>query len=119
MQKFGVGIDMEEVTRFGKLDRLKNRRFFERIFTEKEMDYCFSKKDPSPYLAARFCGKEAVVKALGSIGIHKIGYLKIEITNTTKGVPQVILHTKEKNFHIQISISHARGYAIACAIVFK
>lgn len=113
-----MGIDIEEVARFRKLDRLENRRFFERIFTDKEMKYCFSKKDPAPYLAARFCAKEAVVKALGNMGIHKVAYSKIEIITDANGAPRAILHARKRKFQIQVSLSHARDYAIACAIVF-
>jgi len=113
----GIGVDIEEVVRFRTLDRARHKRFFEQIFTKREIEYCLSKKDPAPHLAARFCGKEAVVKALAGVGIHKVSRRDIEITNTSKGVPRIILHTKHKDLKIQVSISHARDYAIAFVII--
>ena len=112
-----IGIDIEEVARFRKLNRLEDRRFFERIFTKREMDYCFLKKDPAPHLAGRFCAKEAIIKALASMGIHTIARNAIEIINTAKGVPKVVVLKRGKKLKIQISISHARDYALACAVV--
>ena len=115
----GVGVDIEYIDRFRMLNKVRHRSFLKMIFTKKEQSYCFSRKDPAPHLAARFCAKEAIVKALGSMGIHKVAYSKIEIVKNAKGVPQVIFHIKGKKFQIQISISHARDYAIACAVILQ
>lgn len=114
-----IGIDIEEVARFRKLDRLRNRRFFERIFTAGEMKYCFSKKDPAPYLAARFCAKEAVIKALAGLEIHKMPYRDIEVLNTAKGAPKVRIHSKRKMATVAVSLSHTAEYAIAFAIAYR
>lgn len=117
MEKFGVGVDIEDITRFARLNRRKNRRFLERIFTRNELAYCFAKKNPSPHLAARFCGKEAVIKALASFGVRIVPYYAIEILHDTNGIPKVILPTRYKRLVVQISLSHARDYAIAVSIV--
>ncbi|MDO8505592.1 MAG: holo-ACP synthase [bacterium] len=112
----GVGVDIERIDRFRMLDRVTHYSFLERIFTRKEQDYCFSKKDPAPHLAARFCAKEAVVKTLAGIGIHKVSRRDIEIINTSKGVPRIRLHTKYKDLKMQVSMSHAGDYAVAFVI---
>lgn len=112
-----IGVDIEDIARFRKLDRLRDRRFFERIFTKREMKYCFSKTDSAPHLTARFCAKEAVIKALGGMGIHRVPYSKIEIVNTSKGVPRVILHSRGEKLQIKVSLAHAHDYAMACAVI--
>ncbi len=117
LENIGLGVDIEEIARFRSLDRIRNRRFLEKIFTPRELKYCFSKKDPAPHLAVRFCGKEAMIKALASMEVHKIAYHKIEIINILNGVPKVLLHMKGKAPKIQISLSHTHDYAMACALV--
>ena len=57
-----IGVDIESVDRFKEHD--KNGSFLKRIFTNKELEYCFSFTDFAQHLAVRYSGKEAVVKAL-------------------------------------------------------
>ena len=63
----GVGIDLLDVERF---ERALSRRprLAERLFTPAERDYAASRARPAMHLAARFCAKEAVAKALGLTG---------------------------------------------------
>ena len=109
----GVGIDIEEVARFRACDPQRQKTFYQKIFTDKEIRYCMSKKDPYPHFTARFCAKEAVTKALG----RTLFSLKnIEITNDAKGRPSV--HIKEKNadYEVAVSLSHTKQYATAIAL---
>ena len=48
--------------------------FLNKIYTENELDYCFSNAQPARHLAARFCAKEAVVKALSNILNKNLSY---------------------------------------------
>lgn len=59
----GVGIDLLEVER---LERALARRprLAERLFCPGELAYARGRARPARHLAARFCAKEAVVKAL-------------------------------------------------------
>ena len=60
----GVGIDLLEIAR---LERALERRpnLAVRLFTESERAYAAARARPGQHLAARFCAKEAVAKALG------------------------------------------------------
>ena len=60
----GVGLDLLEIER---LERALERRprLAERLFTGAERAYAEGKARPAMHLAARFCAKEAVAKALG------------------------------------------------------
>ena len=62
-----VGVDLIEIPRIARA--LERPGFRERCFTEAERAYCDSKPNPPQHYAARFAGKEAVGKALGS-GVH-------------------------------------------------
>src|SRR5512144_2921947 len=59
-----VGIDLLEIER---LERALARRpgLAERLFTDDERAYAAARARPAQHLAARFCAKEAVAKALG------------------------------------------------------
>lgn len=114
----GIGTDIEDISRFKKLDRVKNSRFLNKIFTEDELNYCFLKEKAASSLAARYAGKEAVVKAIASIGKRIIDYKEIEILNNNIGVPLVRIKNKKiKNLKVTISLSHCKDKAIAFAVI--
>lgn len=120
IKNFGIGTDIESIDRFRKLDYIINNSFLSKIFTENELEYCFSKKKTASHLAARYVGKEAIVKALSSIGKVNLNYKEIEILNSENGVPRVRINNI--NFHnllIYLSLSHCKDKAIAFAIVME
>ena len=61
------GIDIEDISRFEGKTLETDLKFLSRIFTQNELNYCFSFGNPAPHLAARYCAKEATVKALSNI----------------------------------------------------
>ena len=120
IQQVGIGTDIENIDRFKNLCLQADSNFLKKIFTDNEINYCFSKKDPAPSLAARFSGKEAVVKALGSLGIIEVYYNEIEILKNENGSPAVrIINNRAENLEIKISLSHSKDNSIAFVIVLK
>jgi holo-[acyl-carrier protein] synthase len=115
----GIGIDIEDVHRFQKLDRERHEAFFSRVFTRSELEHCFSKGAASAHLAARYAGKEAVIKALGSMGTTGLAYKDIEIVNREDGAPLARVHADDSSFRVLISLSHCEDRAVAVAIVTK
>ncbi len=119
-QILGIGIDIEEINRFKKIELKKNNKFLNKIFTSLELDYCFSKKDVASSLATKYCGKEAVVKAFGLASIKNLDYKEIEIINDSSGVPRVNLKMENmKGYQIMISLSDESEKAVGVAIVTK
>lgn len=116
LKNLGVGTDIEDIGRFRNLDRNKNSNFLDKIFTKKELDYSFSKAKPYQHLAARYAGKEAVVKALGSLGRKNINYKGIEILNDDNGIPKVNLNYNS-SLKVHISLSHSNDRALAFAVI--
>ena len=114
----GIGADIEEIGRFEDLDRVKNRRFLTRIYTHRELSYCFAKRKPAQHLAARFCAKESVIKALSRLGIRGISYRDIRVRSTA-GAPSVALAGVRAKFDISLTMAHAGGFALAAALVKK
>ena len=103
---------------------VKNRRFVERVFSEREMAYCRDKKNAAQHFAVRFAAKEAISKAFGT-GIGKqLGWQDMEIGRKESGEPFVILHDgglrllQERGGRIvHLSLSHTENYATAFAIL--
>jgi phosphopantetheine--protein transferase-like protein len=108
MKDTAIGCDIEEIGRFkGNSDR-----FCKKLFSRAEIEYCRAKPSPAQHFAARFCAKEAVVKALHSLGVSGIYYKDIEIRKQGSH-PAVDL----PGFEIRVSLSHSEGYAMAVALV--
>jgi holo-[acyl-carrier protein] synthase len=82
MKILGLGVDLADIERVGAL-LAKYPRFAERCFTAHEREYAFRFSRPERRLAARFAGKEAVMKAMGT-GWRRIGWQDIEITGGGK-----------------------------------
>ena len=118
MQNFGIGVDIESVSRFKKEGLDINSLFLNKIFTKDELEFCFSKKNYAQHLAARFAGKEAVIKALGSMGKEVADYYAIEILNNEKGVPMVkIISPNISDVEVYISLSHCKDKALSFVTV--
>jgi len=116
--QFSVGVDIEDIARFEKM--AKNKTGLKTIYTPSEIKYCFTKKKkPAQHLAARFVGKEAVIKALAGLGFTTF-YRQIEIKNKKSGVPEVtVLDKKIKGkVKISLSLSHSKDKAIGFAMAF-
>lgn len=120
----GVGIDIVEVPRVQRLYEKFGLRFLTKIFRQTETDYCLSCAAPPNAIAGRFAAKEAVAKAFAT-GIGTVlGWHDIEIGRAESGAPIVLLHGKGRALaevrgvkKVHISLSHARGYAAAVAIL--
>ncbi len=82
MRIIGTGIDLADIERIGRV-LAKYPRFAQRCFTEHEQEYAFRFAKPERRLAARFAGKEAVRKSMGS-GWRRIRWRDVEITGGGK-----------------------------------
>ena len=64
INNFGVGIDIINITKFKKKSFQENERFYRKIFTDEEIDYCLKFKEPYQHFAGKFAIKEATIKAI-------------------------------------------------------
>ena len=83
MRIVGLGVDLAEIDRVRRLLHKYGDAFKRRCFTDHEWEYAHRYADPSGRLAARFAGKEAVMKSLGS-GWRRLRWTDIEITGGGK-----------------------------------
>jgi holo-[acyl-carrier protein] synthase len=115
----GIGLDLLEIER---LERALERhpRLAERVFTGAERSYAAERARPARHLAARFCAKEAVAKALG---LDAFRFLDVEVV-AGDGAPAVRLsgaaaaRARELRATARISLTHERSVAGAAAVLF-
>lgn len=87
---FGVGTDIVEVSRIqAAYDRFGDH-FVNRLLMPEELALFRTNKWPVRFLAMRFAGKEAAVKALGTGFRHGVWLRDVGITNDEWGRPLVI-----------------------------
>ena len=120
----GIGIDIIEIDRIRESVEKFGDHFLNKIYTQKELDYCLKKKYKYQHLAARFAAKEAVYKALATGWDADVSWQNIEISNEPNGMPIVTLQGKLKKFlskgkDLKISMSHSRDYVACMAIIYK
>jgi holo-[acyl-carrier protein] synthase len=114
---YRVGIDLLEIDR---LERALERtpRLAARLFTDAEREYAASRGRPGQHLAARFCAKEAVAKALD---LRTWNFRDVEVLGTG-GPPELRLHgaaaarAAELGVSVEISLTHTGREAAAVAI---
>jgi len=119
----GLGNDILEIQRIREAMEEHGERFVQRLFTQREQEYCSKYKDNIPHYAARFSAKEAIVKALGTGFGEEVSWLDIEIFNNPQGKPEVFLSDKLKkhfnNPEILIAISHSNHHVSTVALRVK
>lgn len=105
-----IGVDIEDIERFEN----KPQEFLDKVFTKSEQEYCSSFSKPKSRYAARYCAKEAVVKALSGFGIKDVFYKDIEVYHDENKCPNVrLLKNTNRNLVINLSISHDKTKAVA------
>lgn len=122
----GVGIDVVDIPRIRDISLRQKERFFEKIYTEGEQQYCLAFRNPYPSLAARFAAKEAVSKAFGT-GIGKdIGFRDIEVIKGNNQEPLIRfaehgmrLLERMGASKVCISLSHTDNLATAVALLLR
>lgn len=117
-----TGIDIIEIERIKSSIEDTDGKFCERVYTEKEIEYCESKKAQKyQHYAARFAAKEALFKAISqTLGSkYDIEWKDIEILNDDNGRPYInILNEDIKGIEdIDISLSHCKSYAVANVVL--
>ena len=110
----GIGLDLLEIER---LERALARRpaLAERLFTPRERAYAEARARPSQHLAARFCAKEAVAKALA---LTAWSWQDIEVVGGG-GAPRIVLHgaLAGRAEAIDVSLTHTDAMAGAVAVI--
>lgn len=121
--KILTGTDIIEINRIKESIESLGENFKNKIYTEKEVEYCESKRNAKyQHYAGRFAAKEAIFKAISELLEDKfeVSWKDAEILNDEQGKPRVTFTSKrlqEKIENIDISISHCKEYATANVVI--
>lgn len=120
--KVKCGIDIIEISRIKESIESLGQRFLNKIYTDKEIEYCESKKRAKyEHYAARFAVKEAAFKAVSEEVKDKysISWKDIETLNDENGRPktEILFLSNKRLENIDVSISHCKEYAVANVVV--
>lgn len=120
----GSGIDIVNIERIERMMERWGDLFLNRVFTEKEIEWCRHRSRPSECFAIRFAAKEAFLKAIGWGLRNGIQWKDIEVGNDSMGKPLFSFYRKAKEFleihrvlRTLLTLSHDRPYAVAHVIL--
>jgi len=127
MKTFGVGVDIIDNSRIKK--SITNKRFLEKIYSEKEIFNSKKTKNKTEYFSKRFAAKEAFSKALGTGFRNNLSFNDITVLNDKYGKPFIMVNKKlkkilskkfkTKNVNIFLSLSDEKKHSIAFVVVEK
>ncbi len=119
---YGIGVDIVKIDRIQDAVERWGEGFLHKVYTDSEIDYCYTKKVPYLSLAVRFAAKEALIKAISS-EIH-VSLKDIEVVTSEGGRPYFTLYGSVKEFFdnrnikgIHLSLSHEREFGVASVVL--
>ena len=123
MEIVGIGTDIVECLRIGRMVEQHGELFLTRVYTAREIRYCQARKHSTEHYAGRWAAKEAIMKCLGTGWRKGLCWTDMEIRNDRMGKPHVVLRGAARDRALQLSIgdvllsiSHCRAYATASAV---
>jgi holo-[acyl-carrier protein] synthase len=126
MEIVGIGTDIVECLRIGRMIEQHGELFLTRVFTAREIRYCQSRKHATEHFAGRWAAKEAILKCLGTGWSRGLSWTDVEVRNEPGGRPRVLMCGGAKDVaqnlriaDILVSISHCRAYATAFALAVR
>jgi|SRR5579862_6178177 len=126
MEIVGIGTDIVECLRIGRMVEQHGELFLTRVYTPREIRYCQARKHATEHFAGRWAAKEAIMKCLGTGWRKGLCWTDMEIRNDPQGKPHVLLRgaARDQALHLRIgevmlSISHCRAYATAYALAVR
>ena len=121
---FGVGTDVVELSRVQAVYDKFGEHFARRILTPEELDLFAKTKWPVRFLAMRFAGKEATVKAMGTGFRHGIWVRDVGIIHNDWGRPLIIWSERGQKVCKElgigdghVSLTDEAGLIVAFAVV--
>jgi holo-[acyl-carrier protein] synthase len=126
MEIVGIGTDIVECLRIGRMVEQHGELFLTRVYTLREIRYCQARKHATEHFAGRWAAKEAVLKCLGTGWRRGLCWTDMEVRNDPQGKPHIALCGAARDqaqqlgiSEVLLSISHCRAYATAYAIAVR
>jgi holo-[acyl-carrier protein] synthase len=125
VSRLRIGVDVVDLARFrGFVAGLASAQL-DALFSPRELAYVAGRADRVPSLAARFAGKEAVIKALGELDGFALDWREIEVLRADDA-PFVALHGRCAELarelgirELAISLAHSDHVALAQVVALR
>ena len=125
MKIIGIGVDIVENKRIGKL--VKNKDFISRVFSKIEIKNSKKLKNKTDYFSKRFAAKESFSKAIGTGFRNGLNFKDISVINDKYGKPYYKLNNnvkklinsrfKLRKIKISLSLADEKKYSIAFSVI--
>ncbi len=122
-QVLGLGSDIVECLRIAQMIERHGELFLNRVYSPREIRFCSARRHATQHFAARWAGKEALLKMLGTPWRRGIRWRDLEILNDARGQPVVTLHGGAEQVarelgveRVVLSLAHCRSHASAQAL---
>ncbi len=123
---FGVGTDLVELSRVRRTWERFGEHFAERLLMDEERPLFERARDKPRFLAMRFAGKEATVKAMGTGFAHGVWIRDVGIVHDPRGRPLIIWSARGHEVCRQlgidgghVSLTDDAGLIMAFAVVMN
>lgn len=129
MEIYGIGTEIIECVRVGKMIERHDERFLRRVFTDREIQFCSSSRLAIHQYATFWAVKQAVRKAIRLRKTRELSWRDIEVRRHPEGVEgaDALLQAAfgggarkwcavQRIAAIRISAATCRNYAMATAI---
>lgn len=125
MEIVGLGSEMVECARIGRMIKDHGEMFLARVYSERETMFCQRRTRALEYFAGIWTVKEAVLKSLGYTG-QEIPRTMVEVVIEDDPRPLVELHGGAKALakkagvgSFQVTMAHCRTHACATVIAIR
>ncbi|MHB1424990.1 MAG: holo-ACP synthase [Gemmataceae bacterium] len=126
MEIVGIGTDIVECLRVGRMIEEHGELFLVRVYTEREIRYCQSRQRATEHFASLWAAKEAILKSLGLPWRRGLSWTDMEVRMEAAHRPKVLLcgtaldiAQGQRISDILLSLSHCRAYAVAHALAVR
>jgi holo-[acyl-carrier protein] synthase len=126
MDILGLGTQVMECARVRKLLDEHADAFLKQVYTNREVQFCNSKKQTTEQYTALWAAKEAVFRSLGTTWKRGMNWTDIEIVCDNGGPPHVIVSGATRELMtirgvnlILLTTAFCRSFATATAIAVR
>ena len=123
---FGIGTDVVQVERIEKTVSRFGDRFVTRLLMDEEYAQYQRTKQKVRFVAMRFAGKEAIVKAMGTGFAHGMWIRDVGVVQNSWGKPEVVYSPRGQAMREKlgigdghVSLTDEAGLVVAVAVLLK
>lgn len=123
---YGIGIDVLEAQRLRATYARFGQHFVERLLMPEERVQFEGTGRPERFLAMRFAGKEAIVKAMGTGFAHGMWLRDVGVVQDSWGKPQIVYSERGEQMRQRlgigeghVSLTDEAGLVVALAVLMR